>query len=92
MLPVKLLEYVYMQKPVIAPRLKIIERYFDETMIKYFEPENVEDLARCIVELYENPEERKSLVNKANKFIKKYNWKTQEKEYLKLILSGKHTN
>jgi len=85
MLPVKLLEYVYMQMPVIAPRLKIIERYFDEDMIMFFEPGDHVELARCIVELYENPEKRNSLVKNANKFIKKHNWKTQEKEYLKLI-------
>ena len=92
MMPVKLMECVHLQIPVIAPRLRIIQRYFDETMIKYFEPENVENLARCIVELYENPEERKILVKNTNKFIEKHNWKTQEKEYLKLILSGNHTN
>jgi len=92
MMPVKLMEYVHLQIPVIAPRLRIIQYYFDETMIKYFEPENVEDLARCIVELYENPEERKILVENANEFIEKHNWKTQEKEYLNLILSGNHTN
>lgn len=84
-MPVKLMEYVHLQMPVIAPRLQIIRYYFDENMIKFFEPENVDDLARCIVELYENEEERKSLVRNANKFYLKYNWKRQEKEYLELL-------
>jgi len=85
MMPVKLMEYVHLQIPVIAPRLQIIRYYFDEHMVKFFEPENVEDLARCIVELYKNEEEQKSLVRNANKFYLKHNWKRQEKEYLGLI-------
>ena len=84
-LPVKLMEYVYLQIPVIAPRLQIIKYYFDETMVKYFEPENIEDLARCILELYENPDERKELVKDANKFIQKHNWKEQERVYFDLL-------
>jgi len=82
---VKLMEYVYLQIPVIAPRLQIIRRYFEEDMLKFFEPDSVEDLARAIVELYENPEERENLVLNANKFIEKYNWKSQEKEYDRLL-------
>lgn len=85
MMPVKLMEYVYLQIPVIAPRLQIIQYYFYNTMVKFFEPGNVKDLARAIVELYENSEERKNLVLNANKFIEKYNWKSQEKEYIRLI-------
>jgi glycosyltransferase involved in cell wall biosynthesis len=85
MLPVKLMEYVYLQIPVIAPRLSIIKYYFDETMIKYFEPENVDDLGKCITDLYKNPNERISLVKNANVFFEKYSWKKQEKEYLRLL-------
>ena len=85
MMPVKLMEYVYLQIPVIAPRLSIIKYYFDETMIKYFEPENVDDLGKCIADLYKNPDERISLVKNANVFFEKYNWKKQEKEYLRLL-------
>ncbi len=85
MMPVKLMEYVYLQIPVIAPRLQIIQYYFDNTMVKFFEPGNAKDLARAIVELYENPEERKNLVLNANKFIEKHNWKSQEKEYARLL-------
>jgi len=85
MMPVKLMEYVFLQIPVIAPRLSIIKYYFDETMIKFFDPENIEDLGRCIVDLCKNPEERWQLVRNANVFFKKYNWKDQEKKYLKLL-------
>lgn len=88
MMPGKLLEYVFLRIPVVAPRLEIIESCFDEGMIKYYEPENVNDLARCILELYKSPQERESLVNKASTFYEKRSWKTQGEEYLKLLSSN----
>ncbi len=47
MLPVKLLEYVALNIPVIVPRLKAIEYYFTDEMVSYFEPENVDSLGAC---------------------------------------------
>jgi glycosyltransferase involved in cell wall biosynthesis len=85
MLPVKLLEYVYLGLPVVAPRLQIIQRYFDESMIKYYEPEDDRDMARCIVELYRSPEERKQLVRNARTFYDRHNWRSQADAYLRLI-------
>lgn len=85
MMPVKLLEYVYMKVPVVAPRLEIIRSYFDEGMIKYYEPENSHDLARCIEELYRSPEEREAYSEKASGFYGKHSWKIQAEEYLRLL-------
>lgn len=85
MMPVKLMEYVYLQIPVVAPRLQVITHYFDESMIKFYQPEDIEDLARCFFELYHDKKERMSLVNNANKFIEKYNWTSQALGYLNII-------
>jgi glycosyltransferase involved in cell wall biosynthesis len=85
MLPVKLLEYVYMRLPVIAPRLKIIERYFDDDMIMFFEPGDHKELAQCILNLYRDKTLRRLLVERSRSFVDKYNWKSQEKVYLALI-------
>ena len=46
MLPHKMLEYVRLGIPVIAPRLKIIQYYFNDTQAIFFEPENIETF-RC---------------------------------------------
>ena len=42
MLPVKMLEYIAFDIPVIAPRLETIQYYFNEEMVTFFEPENVD--------------------------------------------------
>jgi len=92
MLPVKLLEYVYLGIPVVAPRLRNIQSYFDEDMIEYYDPENVDALAECIVRLYREPKRRESLIKQSARFYDKHSWKIQGKEYLTLISGETRTN
>jgi glycosyltransferase involved in cell wall biosynthesis len=87
MLPVKLLEYVYLSIPVIVPRLAVISRYFDDTMVRYYEAENVQEMADAIVDLYSNREERERLARAALTFYQKHNPKIQAERYLALLVS-----
>jgi len=68
--------------PVVAPRLKVIQYYFSDKMVKYFEPENIESLADAICELYRDPEKRKRQAELAKEFTNKYGW---EKSQMDLI-------
>jgi len=88
MLPVKLLEYVYLGVPVIAPRLEVIMRYFDESMIKYYAPENVDEMAEAIVDLHGNAAERSRLAQAATDFYRIHNIQVQAKTYLELMGSS----
>lgn len=85
MMPVKLLEYVYLGIPVIAPRLPIIQSYFDEDMLAYYEAEDAGDMARTIVDLYRSPEARTLLVQRASQFYKHHSWKSQAVQYMNLL-------
>jgi glycosyltransferase involved in cell wall biosynthesis len=85
MLPVKLLEYVYLGVPVVAPRLGVIRRYFDDTMLRYYEPENVEQLADAIVELFHDGKERERLAVAALAFYQTHNIRAQAERYLELL-------
>jgi glycosyltransferase involved in cell wall biosynthesis len=85
MLPVKLLEYAYMEKPVIAPKNKIISRYFTEDMLCFYEPENIEEMAEKILFLYNDKEARKRFAANALKFTEQYNYKTEMQKYESVI-------
>src|SRR5215467_4653584 len=85
MLPVKLLEYVYLGVPVLAPKLEVIARYFDDTMIRFYEPESVKQMADAIIELFHNREERERLAIAAATFYQKHSIKAQGQRYLDLI-------
>ena len=91
MLPVKLLEYVYLGVPVVAPRLKVIARYFDDTMIRFYEPENVEQMADAIVELFHHQEDRERLASAASSFYQKHSIQAQNNRYLDLITGPNFT-
>lgn len=89
MLPVKLLEYAYLGIPVVAPRLDVISRYFDERMVRFYEPENVEQLADAIVELAGNRKERQRLARMASTFYQTHNIQAQGDLYLTIMASSR---
>jgi glycosyltransferase involved in cell wall biosynthesis len=85
MLPVKLLEYVHLGIPVIAPRLRTIQHYLSETEVAYYEAGNVDDLAACIERLYRNPAERESLAKNAAVFAQKFSWDSLKLDLYKVV-------
>jgi glycosyltransferase involved in cell wall biosynthesis len=82
MLPVKMLEYIFLEIPVVAPRLKTIEHYFTEDMISYFEPDNIDSLADTILRLWSNETERKEKAQKAKGFLDMYGWEKHQTDLI----------
>ena len=83
--PTKLMEYAALGMPAIAARTPAIEAYFEDTMVEFFTPEDVDDLARCIRTLYENPERMAELREGSKKFNQRYNWPDMSAEYVALM-------
>ena len=84
-LSVKAMEYLSMRIPLIISRTKTAQLYFDDSMVSFFEPDDAEDLARCIVELYEAPEKRNAMIKGAERFNQRYFWGLFEKAYFDLV-------
>jgi glycosyltransferase involved in cell wall biosynthesis len=61
----KMYELISLRRPVIASRLRGVEANFDETCVKLFEPGNANELAECILDLYNNPDQIIPLVENA---------------------------
>jgi glycosyltransferase involved in cell wall biosynthesis len=80
MLPVKLLEYVALGIPVVAPRLRTIAHYFTDDMVSYYEPDDVDSMADAIYRLHCQPDLRREQARKAGGFLRDYGWERQGPE------------
>ncbi len=85
MLPVKMLEYAAMEIPTIAPRLKVIERYFEPGSAFFYEPDSLAGLAAAIRELYQNRGEIATRIEGLRSFNRQYNWSVMADRYVALI-------
>jgi len=81
----KTLEFMSLGVPIIVSKTIIDQYYFDESVVKFFEPENERDLAEAILLLIRYPELRENLVKNALRYVKKNNWDVKNHIYLELI-------
>lgn len=80
-----ILNFITTRVPTIVSRTKGSQAYFDESMVMFFEPDNYQDLARCMIDLCNNPKKREELVRNEDSFIKEHSWERYRKIYYKLI-------
>jgi glycosyltransferase involved in cell wall biosynthesis len=85
LLPTKLMEYAALGVPAIASRTTAIEAYFSDANTEFFEPGNVDDLARQIRYLYGNPVRLGELSRGSQKFNDRYNWSKVGADYVALV-------
>ncbi len=84
-LPTKLMEYTAIGLPVVISRNSAIMEYFNENMVLFFSPGDIDDLASCIYELYSDRNKMERLVENSGKFIQKYNWQNISESYVTLV-------
>ena len=92
--PNKMFEFIACKRPVIASRLTAMEESFDDSCVMYFDPGDPVDLARCIIELYRDPEKQRRLVENAYQRFEPLCWTQTQKVYLNIIdnLTGRKTS
>jgi glycosyltransferase involved in cell wall biosynthesis len=88
MLPIKMLEYATLGLPIIAARLRTIERYFADDAVHFFEPGNPESLAAAITALHNNPGRRHELAERASGVAETLSRKYQKDRYFDAIDSS----
>jgi glycosyltransferase involved in cell wall biosynthesis len=84
-LPTKLMEYAALGIPAIAARTPAIAAYFDETSVQFFTPGDVDELAACILALYNDRPRLANLARNILKFNDRYNWSKVSAEYVALV-------
>lgn len=84
MLPVKLLEYIALGIPVVAPRLKCIQHYFSDCMVTFFDPEDVVSMAAAMLALYQDPARRQEQARQARAFFEHYGWEHHKQDLIRM--------
>jgi glycosyltransferase involved in cell wall biosynthesis len=85
LLPTKLMEYVALGTPVIAAKTPTINAYFDDTMVQFFDPGDVDDLAECIISLSHDRQRLEQISHNAEQFNERYSWDRVAAEYVTLV-------
>lgn len=81
----KILEFMALGVPVIVAATRIDRHYFNDSIVRFFEPENAQDLALTINDMIRNRELGKRLSSSALAFVSDLTWDKKEKEYLSLV-------
>jgi glycosyltransferase involved in cell wall biosynthesis len=84
-LPTKMMEYAALGIPIIAAKTPAISEYFNEKAVFLFTPENVNELANCILMLYHDRQKLANLSQNIMKFIEIYKWEDQKTNYYQCI-------
>lgn len=81
----KTLEFMSLGIPIIVSGTKIDRFYFNDSVVKFFEPDNVDDLAQAILKLYNHKEIREQLKKNASRFIEDFKWSKKKDDYFNLV-------
>ncbi len=84
-LSMKSLEYMALGIPIVISRNRCHDYYYNDFMVKFFEPGNPSDLAEKVVELAQDNELRQRQIRKSLEFMKIYGWEETRKKYHKII-------
>jgi glycosyltransferase involved in cell wall biosynthesis len=81
----KTLEFMTLGVPIIVARTKIDRIYFDNSIVRFFAPGDVDDLARAMLELICNRSERETLARYGKAFAEKNCWHVKQHLYLEIV-------
>ena len=81
----KSLEFMSLGIPLTISRTKIDQYYFNDSIVKFFEPDNEKDLADMLLALITNTSLREALVKNAFKFIEDNKWDRKKYIYSNLV-------
>ncbi len=81
----KSLEFMSLGVPIIVSRTKIDRYYFNDSIVRFFEPENVQELAEAMLAMIRDKALRDRLVANGLEFAKRNSWGQKKKIYLDLV-------
>jgi glycosyltransferase involved in cell wall biosynthesis len=84
-LSTKILEFMCLGVPVIASRTVIHQYYYDESIIQYYSNDDADELATQMLRLKNDPDRRKAMAARAQRYADANTWDARKCEYLSQV-------
>ena len=84
-MPTRIFENLAMGKPVIVPNTRGIRDYFTKDQVIFFEPDDVESLARAIRWAYLNPQELHQTVSRGREVLNAHTWSNEREHFVQSL-------
>jgi glycosyltransferase involved in cell wall biosynthesis len=81
----KSLEFMACGVPIVIAGTQVDRAYFNESLVKFFEPGSVDDLAAAILQDYEQPDARTERAHRAARFVAQTDWASKLPSYLEIV-------
>ncbi|MDR3763331.1 MAG: glycosyltransferase family 4 protein [Acidobacteriota bacterium] len=81
----KISEFMALGVPVVASRTEVESRFFNDSELRYFEPENEEALAEAVIEVCTNDEVRERLIRNGLAYVHEHGWSEGMQVYRQLV-------
>jgi glycosyltransferase involved in cell wall biosynthesis len=82
----KILEFMSLGVPVVVSRTRIDQYYFNDSVVKFFEPENISSLSSAMVEMASDERRRKELSERGRELVaREYDWEVKKDIYLDMV-------
>ncbi|MDH7602192.1 MAG: glycosyltransferase family 4 protein [Armatimonadota bacterium] len=81
----KVVEYVTCGLPTVVSRTRTSENYYSQDTVRFVEPGSVESFVNAVVELYHNPDLRRSMSRRGMALAEKWNWDCEKIKYVELV-------
>lgn len=80
----KILEFMAVGVPLVVAETRVDKHYFDERLLRFFRPDDADDLARAILEAWRNPADTLARAQEASAFVAENNWDVKRSVYLEI--------
>jgi glycosyltransferase involved in cell wall biosynthesis len=84
-LSMKIFEFMAVGVPLIVSRTTIHQYYYDDSLVKYYEGDNQDQLAANILQLRRDIAARDRQVANALKYVEANNWDVEKNQYLGIV-------
>lgn len=81
----KIMEFMALGVPVVVAATRIDRHYFDESLVRFFQPGDAASLARTMLDALRDTDGTRARVAKALDYAARNNWASREGDYLQLV-------